>query len=441
VPLWAKHITPQRPRLLRDLEALMSKGHLDRGGVDLPPLAGVLRKRGMRLEDFFRALPDHFRIYGPRVVYWPLADDEDIRDQRAKHKEEPYTREGWREVGVTSHMLIGLAMRLERPVHVIHNDHKIFSFAQNDDSASAIVYNVWGDHAFFYRPQMSMPASKLVVRPIVEIHRRALAVRREDCPSRATFDQQRFFDIDEVEQFLAGNLLEAGTWWTNDLKTAARLVSERHLSFYPRYISAHKYNSFTMRNRHTKKRATVYQIPDDYQDLNNFCRQFSQLTGYELPYHGESVSAVGCEAVHALCVHKRVHCDRQAIAEAQGWKCGGCEEPLLPDFEVHHILAISLGGSNDPSNLKALCSDCHAVETEQQALSGAQYAGYASQLSPRMAEMFYRHPSRSSGVEAPAAPRTSIFWTSSGAAATASCTPGRSPSSGRPTSSCRWSRR
>ena len=59
---------------------------------------------------------------------------------------------------------------------------------------------------------------------------------------------------------------------------------------------------------------------------------------------------------------------------------------------MHHKLAFSLGGTSDLSNLEALCKECHAVQTERLSETGAQYSGYASQLSPRMSEMFLRTP-------------------------------------------------
>jgi hypothetical protein len=97
LPQWAKHMTPQRPRQLRDLEAIVAKGHLDRGGADLPPLAGLLRKRRMDLAACFRLFPDRFRIRNARVVYWPLEDD-DASGERGVPKAEPYTSGGWRSV-------------------------------------------------------------------------------------------------------------------------------------------------------------------------------------------------------------------------------------------------------------------------------------------------------------------------------------------------------
>ena len=53
---------------------------------------------------------------------------------------------------------------------------------------------------------------------------------------------------------------------------------------------------------------------------------------------------------------------------------------------------MALNGGSDRENLVALCRTCHAVETERQALSGAKYAGFASQLSPRMTELFLDCP-------------------------------------------------
>ena len=293
VPLWARHITPQRPRKLQELEAILYKGNLDRDG-ELPPLAAILRKRGIDLRTSFGMQPDTFRVHGERVVYYPIELDADVREQQWMPKAEPYTHGGWRDVGVTSHMLLALARRLERPVHVIHNDRKVFSFGE--ESQSAIVYNVWGDHAFFYRPRMSMPASKLVVKPLVEVPDRCLAIRGEDVPSRKIFEKQRYFDIEEVEHyyhqagalFTLDQMADWGTWWTYDLKTAARLVGERLISYRPRYVSAHKFSSFTMRNPSSRKKITVYEIPEHHH--NALCREFSELTGLELEYHDESIA-------------------------------------------------------------------------------------------------------------------------------------------------------
>jgi len=39
-------------------------------------------------------------------------------------------------------------------------------------------------------------------------------------------------------------------------------------------------------------------------------------------------------------------------------ECANCESTT--DLHIHHIVPISLGGANKPSNMARLCSDCHA---------------------------------------------------------------------------------
>jgi len=49
---------------------------------------------------------------------------------------------------------------------------------------------------------------------------------------------------------------------------------------------------------------------------------------------------------------------RQAVLERDNYRCQNCgaEENLV----VHHIVSLSKGGSNELSNLVALCESCHA---------------------------------------------------------------------------------
>lgn len=56
---------------------------------------------------------------------------------------------------------------------------------------------------------------------------------------------------------------------------------------------------------------------------------------------------------------------RQFVIDRAVGKCGGCGLPLGKRPEVHHVLAVAEGGTNDPDNLIALGTDCdcHAIET------------------------------------------------------------------------------
>jgi hypothetical protein len=59
---------------------------------------------------------------------------------------------------------------------------------------------------------------------------------------------------------------------------------------------------------------------------------------------------------------------KKKVAASQGWKCGNCKVTLDETYEVDHKLALFNGGSNDESNLVALCPHCHRKKTVQERL-------------------------------------------------------------------------
>ena len=62
---------------------------------------------------------------------------------------------------------------------------------------------------------------------------------------------------------------------------------------------------------------------------------------------------------------------KKKVAASQGWKCGKCGEMLDETYEVDHRVALYKGGSNDPSNLVALCPNCHRSKTVDERLADA----------------------------------------------------------------------
>ena len=54
---------------------------------------------------------------------------------------------------------------------------------------------------------------------------------------------------------------------------------------------------------------------------------------------------------------------KKLIASNQGWKCGKCQQQLSAWFEVDHTQRLDRGGTNDISNLVALCRNCHGEKT------------------------------------------------------------------------------
>lgn len=60
---------------------------------------------------------------------------------------------------------------------------------------------------------------------------------------------------------------------------------------------------------------------------------------------------------------------KKKVAADQQWKCGHCKATLDATFEVDHIKALFNGGSNDISNLVALCPNCHRKKTVAERLA------------------------------------------------------------------------
>jgi len=54
---------------------------------------------------------------------------------------------------------------------------------------------------------------------------------------------------------------------------------------------------------------------------------------------------------------------KKYVASIQDWKCGHCNNKLTHTFEVDHKIRLEHGGGNDPTNLVALCRECHGQKT------------------------------------------------------------------------------
>ena len=54
---------------------------------------------------------------------------------------------------------------------------------------------------------------------------------------------------------------------------------------------------------------------------------------------------------------------KKYVAAQQSWKCNTCSQQLTHTFQVDHKIDLQFGGSNDVSNLAALCNNCHANKT------------------------------------------------------------------------------
>ena len=54
---------------------------------------------------------------------------------------------------------------------------------------------------------------------------------------------------------------------------------------------------------------------------------------------------------------------KKYVAANQNWHCGHCKQQLDATYEIDHVIELQNGGTNDVSNLKALCRNCHGKKT------------------------------------------------------------------------------
>ena len=59
---------------------------------------------------------------------------------------------------------------------------------------------------------------------------------------------------------------------------------------------------------------------------------------------------------------------KKFVAAQQQWKCGECNKQLNAWFEVDHKIRLDNGGTNEVSNLVALCRECHGCKTAMENL-------------------------------------------------------------------------
>jgi len=95
---------------------------------------------------------------------------------------------------------------------------------------------------------------------------------------------------------------------------------------------------------------------------NNF---MASLNGFENPQQQQDPSIKQRFQLSGQKATKRSVSEtkKKYVASIQDWKCGHCNNKLTHTFEVDHKVRLEHGGGNDPSNLVALCRECHGQKT------------------------------------------------------------------------------
>lgn len=79
----------------------------------------------------------------------------------------------------------------------------------------------------------------------------------------------------------------------------------------------------------------------------------------------QSTVSPSTNSKHSNTMHRRhvTGLQKKIVASEQGWKCKQCNTILDYSYEVDHIVPLYQGGSNDTTNLQALCRNCHGRKT------------------------------------------------------------------------------
>ena len=84
---------------------------------------------------------------------------------------------------------------------------------------------------------------------------------------------------------------------------------------------------------------------------------------------------------------------KKQVAASQLWKCNSCQNILNECFEVDHILCKKDGGTDEITNLQALCPNCHRSKTNTDLTKKAASKQVKTVLPSWWAE-YMDHPER-----------------------------------------------
>jgi 5-methylcytosine-specific restriction protein A len=99
--------------------------------------------------------------------------------------------------------------------------------------------------------------------------------------------------------------------------------------------------------------------PEEFQDTLGLAKQLLTTVGGSASVGGTGTTREK-RNVSALMKKK--------VAASQEWKCSKCGKTLDETFEVDHIVPLYKGGSNDITNLTALCPNDHRLKTVNERL-------------------------------------------------------------------------
>ena len=323
----------------------------------------------------------------------------------------PFEYAGWQEVGVTSKMVALFCERQKIGLTVLYKNTRVFQNDVDTKNNPSIAYQIFGDHAFFYddrdaksgAAQLPRGPSKIVLKTEELIKVRT----KQDEDEMLPYSEMVEYSLDAFLDQIAQGMSKTFYCHQKDVKFIKKELEDQDVKLWvglgsrPELIKSLNLCQKTKKDanegkRHASKKKVeirVRVVPEEADLLQSACTAFQLHTGLALVYHGESKSVLTHRMMSALFVSRRMKIEdsvRQAILEKQEKKCAICGDDLKKRFEIDHISPLCQGGSNDPSNLRALCQPCHSEETYKLQQAGldlsekSKFHTIESHLSPQL---------------------------------------------------------
>ena len=131
---------------------------------------------------------------------------------------------------------------------------------------------------------------------------------------------------------------------------AITIINKSPKASYQNMKSIHDFIQVMPIDRQSKDMLTPFFNNMQNRDMNNPVQSINMINNSGKKSSKRSVSET----------------KKKYVASQQNWKCKHCQTQLTAWFEVDHVQRLEHGGSNEVSNLEALCRECHGKKTSME---------------------------------------------------------------------------
>jgi 5-methylcytosine-specific restriction endonuclease McrA len=173
-----------------------------------------------------------------------------------------------------------------------------------------------------------------------------------------------FYHVGSLHDLLIDLFIETSTAYESKYtadKMTCIIIPDKKISLFA---------NMNHRSSNPDKKENGKNVPYDYKDVRRECEAL------KVPFMNQSFTSLGKMVQSRYDSRGKKKCirvqftkaQRERIWEKQGKKCSCCGVKLsVGSFEIDHIVPLSRQGSNDESNLQALCRKCHQTKTNKEA--------------------------------------------------------------------------